>query len=50
MFHHHGIEVNYREKLRALSMVSTPDMARVTTDLSFVHLSATKHMLKYHQP
>lgn len=50
MFHHHIKEVNYCEKLMALSMVSTPDMARVTIDLSSVRLSATKHMLKYHQP
>lgn len=47
MFHHHGKEVNYCEKLMALSMVSTPDMARVTIALSFVCLAATEHMLKY---
>lgn len=39
-------EVNYHEKLMALSMVSTPDLARVTIGLSFVHLAVIK--LKYH--
>jgi hypothetical protein len=38
----HVFSESYHERPVTLSMVSTPDRARVSTDLSFVHLAVQK--------